>query len=70
MNNKDNNSSSGGKLGFVSILQLIFITLKLLGKISWRWLWVLSPTWISIMLLGIVWIIAVIFEKIVKGKRR
>lgn len=69
MNNKDN-SSSGGRLGFASILQLIFITLKLLGKISWKWLWVLSPTWISITLLVIVWVIAVIFEKIVKGKRR
>lgn len=28
---------------FLSILTLIFITLKLTGYIDWSWLWVLSP---------------------------
>lgn len=36
----------GGKnLGFLSILGLIFITLKLLGTIHWSWWWVLAPLW-------------------------
>lgn len=38
-----NNSSSSG-VGFLSLLTLLFITLKLLGKIDWSWWWVLSPT--------------------------
>ena len=29
------------------ILGLIFITLKLTGHITWSWLWVLAPFWIS-----------------------
>jgi len=29
--------------GFLSILTLIFITLKLTGVIAWSWFWVLSP---------------------------
>lgn len=33
---------------FIFILQLIFITLKLTKVISWSWLWVLAPIWISI----------------------
>lgn len=32
--------------GFIGLLQLIFITLKLIGKIEWSWLWVLSPLWL------------------------
>lgn len=32
----------------IELLQIVFITLKLLGKIDWSWWWVLAPTWISI----------------------
>lgn len=39
------NSKSG--LSFWSVLQLIFIVLKLCGVIKWSWLWVLSPVWIG-----------------------
>lgn len=45
MDNKNVNISFSG--WFVGVLTLIFITLKLLGKISWSWIWVLSPLWIS-----------------------
>lgn len=31
------------KLSFLSILGLIFITLKLIGTITWSWWWVLLP---------------------------
>ena len=39
------NSSSSG-IGFCGLLTVVFVTLKLIGKISWSWLWVLSPLWI------------------------
>ena len=38
-------------IGFFGLLTLVFITLKLLGVIGWAWLWVLSPLWISILVL-------------------
>ena len=61
MANNSNSSSSGSKgLGFTGALQIVFIVLKLLGKINWSWLWVLSPTWISIALTVIIAIIVVI----------
>ena len=51
MANNSNSSGSGSKgLGFTGALQIVFIVLKLLGKINWSWLWVLSPTWISLIL--------------------
>lgn len=38
-------------MGFVGVLTLIFIVLKLTGNINWSWLWVLSPIWITALLL-------------------
>ena len=44
-----NNNSSGG-IGFAGLLTIVFIVLKLLDKVTWSWWWVLSPIWISILL--------------------
>ena len=40
-----NSSSSGGGVGFASLLTLLFIGLKLGHVIDWSWWWVLSPLW-------------------------
>jgi hypothetical protein len=42
MGNKTDNNSSGG-VGFVGLLTILFIGLKLTGYIAWSWWWVLSP---------------------------
>lgn len=34
--------------GVLSMLLVAFIVLKLCGVITWSWLWVLAPLWISI----------------------
>ena len=39
---KNNNSG----IGFTGLLQIVLITLKLLDKITWRWVWVLTQIWI------------------------
>ena len=57
-NNVNVSSSSSSGIGFVGLLTIVFIVLKLLGKITWSWWWVLSPLWIStgfvvLILLGI-----------------
>lgn len=46
----DTSTSSGGGIGFAGLLTILFIGLKLGGVISWSWLWVLSPLWISFIL--------------------
>ena len=38
-------------LTFSGLLQVAFIVLKLCKVINWSWWWILSPTWISIILL-------------------
>lgn len=42
----NNSSTRSGGIGFCGLLTIVFIVLKLLGKITWSWLWVLSPLWI------------------------
>ena len=67
-----NSSSTSSGIGFVGLLTIVFITLKLTGYITWSWWWVLSPIWISwififlILIIVIVW--AVMQDK--KGFRR
>lgn len=60
MSNQTTTTSSGG-IGFVGMLTIVFIALKLTNVIAWSWWWVLSPLWISFILgVAIVGIIALI----------
>ena len=43
--NKETNTNSNG-IVFWGLLEIVFITLKLIGIINWSWFWVLSPIWI------------------------
>lgn len=60
MSNSSSSSSSRG-IGFVGLLTIVFIVLKLIGKITWSWWWVLSPLWIStvVVILIVVGFIAI-----------
>ncbi|MGF6374997.1 hypothetical protein M2140_000031 [Clostridiales Family XIII bacterium PM5-7] len=44
-----NNNSNNGRISYMGVLSIVFIVLKLLGKIDWSWFWVLSPIWISVL---------------------
>lgn len=52
--NYNDNKYYGGGMSFCTALTILFIALKLLGKITWSWLWVLSPLWIPIALVILV----------------
>lgn len=45
------NNSNGGGIGFLSLLEIVFIVLKLLDKIDWSWWLVLAPTWIPTLVI-------------------
>ena len=47
-------SSSSSGIGFSGLLTVLFIALKLTGYINWSWWWVLSPLWISAVIIGAV----------------
>ena len=52
---KNNNSNKA--ISFTELLQVAFIVLKLCKVINWSWWWVLSPIWITIIIviLAIIW---------------
>ena len=67
MKKETSGSGASGGIGFVGLLTVAFVVLKLTKVIAWTWLWVLSPLWISVALtiaiLIIVWVIAAIVHK-------
>ena len=56
---KDKKVKNSG-IGFISVLTLIFIVLKLTNNISWSWIWVLSPIWIIADFVIVIFVIIMI----------
>lgn len=44
MSNSNSTNYNGG-IGFIGLLTIVFITLKLTSHINWSWWWVLAPAW-------------------------
>lgn len=60
-------SSSGGT-SILTVLQIIFIVLKLLKVITWSWWKVFIPTWIALGLYGIIFIVLFVIKVYYKLK--
>ena len=54
--NNTNNSTSGG-IGFVGLLTIVFIVLKLTHVIAWSWFWVLSPILFALFIIVVLTLI-------------
>ena len=46
-----NKTASSGGIGVFGLSGVVFVVLKLLGKITWSWWWVTLPFWGGIALL-------------------
>ena len=64
----ETNSSSSG-IGFVGLLAIVFITLKLTGYIDWSWWWVTSPLWIGTLLTIAICLLVVILEVFISERK-
>ena len=49
---KDKSSGSTTDIG--GVLLLIFVVLKLTDNIDWSWWWVLSPIWVTVALVLVI----------------
>jgi len=67
MSNNNSTTQSGG-IGFFGLLAIVFITLKLMGYITWSWWWVLAPLWAPLAVVLVIFLIIVIFA-LAFGKR-
>lgn len=63
---KNKNTTYG--VTFLDLLLLLFIALKLIGVINWTWFWVLSPVWVALLFFLIVFIIALLWELLIKKR--
>ena len=53
MSKKTETATNGG-VGFFGLLTILFIGLKLTGYIAWSWWWVLSPLWLPLVAIIII----------------
>ncbi len=44
-------ASGSGGIGFLGLLAIVFIALKLTGTIAWSWWWVLAPLWVPVAIM-------------------
>lgn len=65
---KDSTSVNSGSIGWLGWLGLIFISLKLMGYISWPWVWVLAPIWAPISVIILLLATAAILVAIIDRK--
>jgi uncharacterized protein (DUF983 family) len=49
------------QIGFAGLLTIVFICLKLVGTLTWDWIWILSPMWIGALIWLVVVLILVLF---------
>lgn len=72
--NSTNNTNDSKGIGFVGLLTIAFIVLRLTKIITWSWVWVLSPLWICAIakvILIIIWVIITLKENGISwGKRK
>lgn len=56
-------------LGLLGTIAVVFIILKLVGVLTWGWIWVLSPIWFGIIIsLIIIIIVLILGGKITRTK--
>lgn len=56
------NQSRSGSIGFVGLLTIAFVVLKLTGYIDWSWAWVLSPVWITAAFVALAVVVVLAIE--------
>lgn len=65
MSNTESTTRSGG-IGFLGLLTILFVGLKLTDVIAWSWWWVLAPLWIPWAIILVIVVVIVLVVGIVK----
>lgn len=55
-------NENNGCSGFLGLLTILFIALKLTNVIAWSWWWVLSPLWIPIIIVLVIAIVVFLIK--------
>ena len=68
MKKETSSSGASGGIGFVGLLTVAFIVLKLTKVIAWSWLWVLSPLWIVLGIVVVGMLVGLVVALVASGK--
>lgn len=66
----ESSSSSGGGIGFLGLLQIVLITLRLLDVIGWSWWLVMLPTLIPLAFVAGYLLLVVVPLAFIGGKQK
>lgn len=55
-------------IGVIGVLTIVLLLLKITNNITWPWIWVLSPIWITAILIIVIFATILISGRIKKGK--
>ena len=61
MSRKDSNQAVTTSFPIASILAIVFVVLKLTNNVDWSWWWVLSPLWVPLGIIVILFAVIFIF---------
>jgi hypothetical protein len=64
--NTYNTTTTRGGVGVLTVVQIVFIILKLVGTINWPWTTVLIPLWIQLGITAFVlllWLLVAMFHQ-------
>ena len=67
MKDSSKKQTTSASIGFLDLLAIVFIVLKLLGKITWSWWWVLAPIWIPLVIILGVFLVVLVARAIFKA---
>lgn len=62
MDNKNSSKAAGCSIGFLDLLLVAFIVLKICKVITWSWWWVLAPLWVPLAICAVLSLIITIME--------
>lgn len=66
----DYNDEKQGGASILTIIQVVFIVLKALGLINWSWWAVLTPLWISLGVIIVVFVVSTVIVLVKKCKEK
>lgn len=56
-------ASKSGGIGFLELLQVALIVLKLVNLVQFSWWWVMAPTWIPLILAIVIAVALALFDR-------
>ena len=55
---------TGNGIGFLGVLFIVFLVLKLTNQIDWSWWLITCPLWASVVVVAVVWLVLMIWSRL------